>query len=49
MAASRPTPEPFHPPVGVSDEVYPVNRKWAALALAALMVLAAGIGVILRP
>lgn len=49
MPAKRPTPEAFHPPVGVSDEVYSGNRKWAILALAALMVLAAGIGVILRP
>lgn len=45
----RPTPEPFHPPVGVSDETYRTSRRWLALALILLVVLIAGLVVLLRP
>jgi len=38
----RPAPEPFHPPVGLSDEAFPVRRRWLALAFAILATLAAG-------
>jgi hypothetical protein len=45
----RPTPEPFHPPVGISDETYRTGRRWITLALAVLVVLIGGIVVLLRP
>jgi hypothetical protein len=44
-----PTPQPFHPPVGTSDEAYPTNRRWLAVGLIVLIVLAAGVFVLLRP
>jgi hypothetical protein len=45
----RPTPHPFHPPVGTSDEAYPSSRKWFAVGMSALILLLAALAVALRP
>ena len=42
-----PTPEPFHPPVGVSDEAYARSARWLMLTLALAAVLVAGVVVLL--
>ncbi len=45
----RPSPQPFHPPVGTSDEVFMVSRRWIVLAVLLALVAAAAILVVLRP
>jgi hypothetical protein len=45
----RPIPQPFHPPVGTSDETYPQSRRWLALGVAVLMLLIAAVAIALRP
>jgi hypothetical protein len=42
-------PEPFHAPIGHSDEVFPVSHRWRYLALAVSIVGAAAVAVALRP
>lgn len=44
----RPTPETFHPPVGVSDEVYATSRRWLATLAMLLIAAAAAVGSIAR-
>ena len=45
----RPAPQPFHPPVGISDETYPQNGRWYAIGVGVLVLLAAAIVAVLRP
>ncbi len=49
MALKRPDPEPFHPPVGTSDEAFPLSRRWLGLGLLLAAVLLAALAVAFRP
>lgn len=40
---NKPDPEPFHPPIGLSDEGFSSGRRWLVAAAAVLLILAAGI------